>query len=63
MWKSAAVRGPEASIEGETHTVAQRGLDKARHRRRAEEARRSGEDEDEDEAAGEERLTVETEGT
>ena len=44
----------EAGLEGTTHAVGQRILDRARHRKRADEARRPDEDEneDEDEVAG-----------
>ena len=43
--------------------MVQRRLGRAIHRRRAEESRRPGEEDDKDEVEGEEQLTVETEGT
>ena len=55
--------GLEASIEGATHAVGKRRLDRARQRSRSEEARIPKEDEDEDEAEGEYRLMIETEET
>ena len=52
----------EAGIEGATHAVVQRRLERARQIRSKEEARRHGKEEYEDEEAGVERLKVETEG-
>ena len=52
--------GLKANIDNETHPVGQKRLRRVRQRRRAEEARRPGDDEDKDEAAREDRLTVET---
>ena len=53
--------GPGDGIEGETHAVGKRRLDRVRKRRSAEEARRPDKEEEE-EVTGEERPTVETEG-
>ena len=55
--------GLEAGIEGVPHAVGQRRLDREGQRQSEEKARRPGEDKDEDEETGAERLTVETEGT
>ena len=55
--------GLEASIEGATHVVRQRRLERAGQRRSSEEERRPNKDKGKEETAGEERLTVETEGT
>ena len=55
--------GIEPGIEGATHAVGKRRLEKERKRRSKEEARIPDEEEDEDEVAGAERLRVETEGT
>ena len=55
--------GLESGIEGETHALGQRQLDRARQRSNEEVARRLDKEEDKDEAAREEELTVETEGT
>ena len=55
--------GLEARIESATHAVRQKRMERARHRRSAEEAIRPNEEEEKDEAAVEERLMVETEGT
>ena len=44
--------GLEARIEGATHAVGQRRLERSRQRRITEEARRSNEYEDKDKAAG-----------
>ena len=52
--------GLDSGIEGATHAVGQRRLERVRKRRSKEEARIPDKEEDEDEAAGEERLTVET---
>ena len=52
----------EAVIEGESYAVVQTRLERARQIWSKEEARRPGEGEDEDEAAGEELLTVDIEG-
>ena len=52
--------GLEAGIWCATHVVGKRVLQRERNRRIAEEARRPDKDEDEDEAAGEKRLIVET---
>ena len=55
--------GLEDGIEGTTHTVGQRRLERARVRRSEEEARRIDEEEILDVEAGEERLAVVTVGT
>ena len=55
--------GLEAGMDCSTHTLGQRQLERSRQRRCEEYSRRIGEEEDEDEAAREESLTVETEGT
>ena len=56
-------KGLEDGIEGATHTVGKRRLERERHRRSEEEARRTDEEEDDDKAAGEDRLTAKKEGS
>ena len=51
--------GLEEGIEGATHAVGQRQMERAVRRRSKEEAGRSKEEEDEDEEAREKGLTVE----
>ena len=51
-----------AGIEGTTHALGKRRLVRARQRRREEEARIPGKEEDKDEVAGVKQLTVEPKG-
>ena len=55
--------GLEAGIEGATHVMGQRRLERKRKRQNKEEARRPSEEEGGDEVTGAERLTVEIERT
>ena len=55
--------GLESGIEGETHSVAQRRMERSVERSRKEEAERSEEEGDEVEEAIEEGMTVEIYGT
>ena len=55
--------GLESGIEGATHAVGQRILERVKQRLIKEEERRPGVAEDKDDESGLERLTVETEGT
>ena len=52
--------GLEAGIEGSTHAVGQMRMERAKQRRSKEEAGRPEEEEDGDEEARDEGLTVET---
>ena len=54
--------GLEAGIEGAPHSKRQRSLERVRKGQSEEEARRPGKDDNNDEAEGEERRTMETDG-
>ena len=51
-----------AVIEGATHAVGQRILERARQKKNVEKERRYNEEEDDDKASGEERLMAEKRG-